>query len=130
MSTVGQIHSPDRVWVYAVRPGRTAVTTSPQGGRVVGSSSIVPVLHGALTDFRQSGPIVVHLRIDGKTRTSEVRDSLLAAAFATDADADAAVFLMAGRLSGAMDLRSKAHLLLVLATTSGVRARVGTWAFP
>jgi hypothetical protein len=120
-----------RVHAYSVEPERTANTGSaPFGGSITVTAEIARALQDAATQSTLQRPIAVDLQLDTNTRTSEVRDLMLAFAFEDKSKADAAGRNFAARLSHAMDLRSYPCLFVVAATKDGGHRTLTMWTFP
>lgn len=103
----------------------------PTGGQVTVNTDIRTALGNAATVAQLDQQNLVNLRLNTTTRTSDVRDNLLAYGFAEDDDnADAPAVWLATRLAKAMDNRSKACLLVTTAYRLDDRRRLTIWIFP
>jgi hypothetical protein len=119
-----------RVHAYAVEPGRLTRETTVEGGTMRTSSDLSRALDDAAKPIDEDG-IPIAFVLDPETRTNHVRDLCRAVALEGPAKALEGARDLAKRLSGAMDHRSEASLLVlaVYDADSDVR-RLHMWTFP
>lgn len=116
---------------YAVEPGRTTGGAgAPLGGAVRVTGDVRDALEEASRQSALESRTVVDVRVDQASRTSDVRDRLLAFAFDGPSSARSAALDLASRLSDAMDRRSTPCLFIVAAARDGDRRQVTIWTFP
>lgn len=120
-----------RVHAYAVEPGRTTGGTgAPLGGAVTVTADVRQALEEASRQSGLEGRTLVDVRVDSSTRTSDVRERLLAFAFDNPSAARSAALDLASRLGDAMDRRSTPCLFIAAAARDGDRRQVTIWTFP
>jgi hypothetical protein len=121
-----------RIHAYSVHPQRNvSPMRAPEGGAIKPTSALSEVLATNLEEARFANRPSVVFNVDTTTRTSDVRDGIMNFAFGQSAQARAACLMLANRLGAAMDQRSSAALLLLVAfgKESSKRQTV-LWIFP
>lgn len=129
-----------RLYAYSVEPQRTTAEEDlvpPVGGSIEVAAPLRAALDAALAGARgERRTTRVTLRVDPtpEVRSSPVRDAVMELAFAgRTAQAEAAAFELATRLSQAMDNRSPACLFLAASSRDSAAAptrEVALWIFP
>jgi hypothetical protein len=128
-----------RVWAYAVLPARTTAIEDvlvPHGGSVSASEDLRAALQAAGEQTKEGSWTSVVFRTEqldddrGRRRSNAARDALLDLAFAGNDVADIAAFSLATRLGLAMDKRSPANLLVMVASRTGDIGSTRVWTFP
>lgn len=114
-----------RLFAFPVFPRQ-----EPQGGSVPITPRVEQGLEEAYTRGKVNQGLAISLMVDTGTRTNDVRDALITAAFEEDRLARNAAQLMADRLADAMDLRSTAGLLILSVHGDGATREVVLWIFP
>lgn len=121
-----------RVYAFTVLPQRKADTPlQPSGGALRVNADLQEALSGAYKKAKLDNQDVIEFRVDPKTRTCDVRESVLDFAFGVPGRAKAIASQVATRLSLSMDDRSPSALLVM--STESVKSavrRVTFWAFP
>lgn len=120
-----------RTYAYSVYPQKhVSPMRAPEGGAIKVSTALADVLVANLKEARFANRPTVVFDVDTTTRTCDVRDALLQFAFGQPAQARAACSMLANRLGAAMDRRSSAALLLVVAFGRQSPKRTVIWIFP
>lgn len=121
-----------RIHAYSVHPQKNvSPMRAPEGGAIQPTLALSKVLSTNLAEAKFDSRPGVVFDVDQTTRTSDVRDALVKFAFGQPAQARAACMMLANRLGAAMDQRSSAALLLLVAFAKDkAKRQTVLWIFP